>query len=186
MTEPTARIPEGIGAPPEVAAQMLMAIGFVAWASARVDEVLRFLFCGLEESQYSAITAGGQNTDWLIQSCRALAKRHNAISVRQAANLFTILDSIRRHMEKRNNYIHATWHFDELSQPAYFARSRRNKYFHDAHLASVDDVINTARKLARGRFDLLTWMRAAGVKGEDYASKLVFEDFFNQPHEDDD
>jgi hypothetical protein len=49
--------PKDIGHPAEEAAQMLMAFGFVAWASARVDEVLRQLFCRLEESKYDAVTA---------------------------------------------------------------------------------------------------------------------------------
>jgi hypothetical protein len=179
------RIPEGLGDPSEEVAQMLMAVGLVAWASAQVDEVLRQLFCGLEGSKYASVTAGGQGTTWLVQACKALARWRDDVSVEHRNELFKLLTSINQHMEERHSYVHSTWVFQEPGGQAYFSQSRRHRYFETPHLATPDEVIETGRALVEARQSVTTWMDTAGIKGEDLAGAMKWEAFWNQPSEDD-
>jgi hypothetical protein len=179
------RIPQGLGNPPEEAAQMLMAVGFVAWASAQVDEVLRQLFCGLEGSKYAAVTAGGQGTNWLAQACKALAKWRDDVSVDHKNELFKLLESINKRMEKRHSYVHSIWVFQEPGGQAYFAQSRRHSYFETPHLATPDEVIETGHALVAARQSVTAWMDMAGVKGGNLAGAMKLEAFWNQPSGDD-
>jgi hypothetical protein len=174
------RIPAGLGNPAEDAAQMLMAVGFVAWASAQVDEVMRQLFCGLEESKYAAVTAGGQGTNWLVQACKELAKWRDDVSVEHTNELDTLLSSIQKRMEERNSYVRSIWKFQEPGGQAYFAQSRRHRYFETLHLATPDEVIETGRVLVEARRSLTVWMDTAGIEGEDLAGAMKFEAFRNQ------
>jgi hypothetical protein len=132
---------------------MLMAVGFVAWASAQVDDVLRALFCGLEGSKYAAVTAGGQNTDWLKQACEALAKHRDDVSPQHEDELKKHLRAIKDQMSARHRYIHSVWHFDDYANnAAYFSLSRRHNYFHAAHIANTDQVLKRdARCLSSGK-----------------------------------
>jgi hypothetical protein len=178
------RIPAGLGSPPEEAAQMLMAVGFVAWASTQVDEVLRQLFCGLEGSKYAAVTAGGQGTTWLVQACKALAKWRDDVLLEHKNELFKLLTSINQRMEERHSYVHSIWKFHEPGGQAYFAQSRRHSYFETPHLATPDEVIETGRALVATRQSVTAWMDTAGVKGKDLAGAMKWEAFWNQPPED--
>jgi hypothetical protein len=126
---------------------MLMAVGLVAQVSAQVDEVLRQLFCGLEESKYAAVTAGGQGTTWLVQACRALARWRDDTSVEHKNELFELLASIDKGMKERHSYVHSIWEFHEPGRAAYFAQSRRHNYFETPHWATLEQVIETARAL---------------------------------------
>lgn len=164
---------------------MLMAVGFVAWASTRVDEVLRQLFCGLEGSKYAAVTAGGQGTTWLVQACQGLVKWRDDVSDEHRNELLTLLGSIQKRMEERNSYVHSIWKFQEPGSRAYFAQSRRHRYFETPHLATPDEVIKTGRALVEVRQSVTVWMDTAGIKGEDLAEAMKWEAFWNQPTEDD-
>ncbi len=164
---------------------MLMAVGFVALAAARLDEVLRELFCGLEGTKYAAVTAGGQGTQWLVDACVALAKQRNDVSAEHGTALSKLFLSIKDPMKKRNSYIHSIWQFDEPGREAYFAQSRRHYYSETPHWATLEKVIETGRALAEARKNVTAWMNMAGIEGEHLAGAMKLEAFWNQPSEDD-
>jgi len=164
---------------------MFMAVGFVAWAAAQVDEVLRQVFCGLEESKYAAVTAGGQNTAWLLQACQGLAKCRDDLSADHRAELINLMKTIKDRMDQRNSYIHSMWWFQEPGESAYFAQSRRHKYFETPHWATPEKVIETGLALMNVCKRVSVWMDRAGIKGEALAGAMKLEAFWNQPSDDD-
>jgi hypothetical protein len=175
------KIPEGLGKPPEEAAQMLMAVGFVAWASASVDEVLRELFCGLEGSKYAAVTAGGQGSSWLMEACKALAKWRDDVSAEHKEQLSQLFGLIKTRMGERNSYVHSIWQFHEPGATAYFPRSQHGCYFESPRLATPEDVVDSARALLQARKAVSAWMDKAGITGADLAGQMKWEAFWNQP-----
>ena len=87
-------------------APRLFALGSVTEQSARMEWVLRSIFCALIGSKYAAIVAGGQSTSWLLDNCRALVKANLEMTPEQKEELQAAFAACAAANEHRNFLVH--------------------------------------------------------------------------------
>lgn len=82
------------------------ALGAVVEQSARMEWVLRGVFCSLVGSKYAAIVAGGQSMSWLLDNCKALVKANLEMTLEQIAAIQAALAACSAANDNRNVVVH--------------------------------------------------------------------------------
>lgn len=113
------------GLPPESVEydRLLIALGRVVQESAQLENVLRMAFCALVGSKYAAIVAAGQQVNWLIEQCRAVAREYREISDEHRNALLEVLGACRQANDERRRLVHHVWgHGPGGTRPSLVAR----------------------------------------------------------------
>jgi hypothetical protein len=72
-----------------------------------MEDCLRAGFCSLVGSKYAAVVAGGQGAQWLIDSCKAVARVHREISDDDRAAIIAALRRCSAANQRRNVLVHS-------------------------------------------------------------------------------
>ncbi len=106
-------------------APRFFALGSVVEQSARMEWVLRSVFCALVGSKYAAIIAAGQPLTWLLESCKALVRANLEITREQIADIEAALAACSTANERRNVLVHGLSMPGDEPDGLEKARSRR-------------------------------------------------------------
>jgi hypothetical protein len=72
-----------------------------------MDRALEMTFCALVGSKFAAVVAGGQNTSWLVDYCRALVKAHAELSDAERKAVTDALTACQAEADKRGVLVHS-------------------------------------------------------------------------------
>lgn len=153
---------------------LYLAIGRVAAESALLDEVLTELLDKLIGSEHTWIITTGQNTEWLIQSCRLIFEEINPFFKKYSENdqkiFFDFLAQAGQLRTFRNQIVHGNWEHSgaspfglrgrawqdfELESVLYVSRARIRKGYDETclQLGAVQqlavDLVNLRDDLVR-------------------------------------
>lgn len=156
---------------------LYLAIGRVAAESALLDEVLTELLDELIGSEHTWMITTGQNTEWLIQSCRLVFEELNPFFKEYAEEdqkiFFDLLSRAGQLRTFRNQIVHGYWDHSgaspfglrsrawkdfELESVLYVSRARIRKGYEEKTL-KLAEVQQLAVDLANLRDDLVRHFR---------------------------
>jgi HAMP domain-containing protein len=156
---------------------LYLAIGKVAAESALLDEMLNELLDELIGNEHTWLLTTGQNTDWLIQSCRlvfeALNPDPNENAEKDKKILFDLFSRVGELRSFRNQVVHGDWDHSgpslfgirprpwrdfEQESVLYVTRARIRKG-HEEKVLKLAEVQQLAVDLAKLRDDLVRHFR---------------------------
>jgi hypothetical protein len=102
-----------------------MTLGQIVEHSVHMEVILRRSFCALMGSKCAAIVAGGQDTSWLIDNCRAIVKFHRELAEEKKAAISDALTACSEAYGRRNQLVHGWW--DPLQDEAEVIVTRKSR-----------------------------------------------------------
>jgi hypothetical protein len=134
---------------------LFFALGAVVEQSARMEWVLRRVFCSLVDSKYAAIIAGGQPMSWLLDNCKALVKANLEMTPEQIAAIQAALTACSAANDNRNVVVHGLSRPGDEPEGLEKVRSRRQTDVPDISSWSTDSMDEVGYKLVDATGQLL-------------------------------
>lgn len=178
--EPWAQyVPDGVPyTPSDDGIRQLVALGGLVQASSQLEMSLRMLYCALLESKYAAVTAAGQNASWLIENCRATARRRSDLTEPQQTQILELLGHAATAMEQRNRFVHDVW--GSGGDSSFLLRSKRGDHALVTKAVSTDNIAATVRELTRCAVRITFWSGDALPKSHMMEVQLRWEDHLRE------
>lgn len=158
-----------------------MALGGLVQASSQLEMSLRMLYCALLDSKYATVTAAGQNASWLIENCRATAKRRSDLTEPQQTQILELLGCAATAMEQRNRFVHDVWGWGVDS--SFLLRSKRGEHALGTKAVSTDDIAATVRELTMCTVRIMFWSGDALPESHMMEVQLRWEDHLRETGE---